>query len=138
MAKKKIKPEDSKRVKINFKSVNGLEGFKPIDMTKMYEQRRKELDKEISDSQERYKKETSDEEIRISKLKCPCCKSIKKFSITISHHDGQLILGGRNAPAQILADYNVCQDCGVMYVDLNKKKIEPPMDDFQDKFRFFG
>jgi len=141
MAKKPEKPKVSKRVKINFKTINNLpEGFKRVDFKKVdsdkiYEQRRKELEQEVKESEERYKRETEEEKVRISKLKCPCCKSVKKSPITITHRDGPLVCGGRNS-VQKLANYNVCQNCGVMYVDLNKKEIAYPMS-MRDSFKFF-
>jgi len=141
MAKKPEKPKVSKRVKINFKSINNLpEGFKRVDFKKVdsdkiYEQRKKELEQEVKESEERYKRETEEEKVRIEKLKCPCCKSVKKTPVTITHRDGPLVCGGRNN-VEKLADYNVCQNCGVMYVDLNKKEIAYPIS-MIDRFRFF-
>ena len=147
MAKKSEKPETpkvSKRVKINFDTINKFssgfkpmlpDGFKKLDSTKIYEQRRKELEKEVKESEERYKRETGEEKTRIEKLKCPCCKSVKKTPVTITHRDGPLVCGGRNN-VEKLADYNVCQNCGVMYVDLKKKEIAYPKS-LQDSFRFF-
>ena len=145
MAKKPEKPKVSKRVKINFDTINKgkivkinsviPEGFKKVDSSKIYEQRKKELEQEVKESEERYKRETEEEKVSIEKLKCPCCKSIKKTPFTIAHRDGPLICGGRNS-VQKLADYNVCQNCGVMYVDLNKKEIAYPMS-MRDSFKFF-
>jgi len=141
MAKKPEKPKVSKRVKINFNTINKLpEGFKRIDFkkvdsSKIYEQRKKELEQEVKESEERYKRETEAEKIRVEKLKCPCCKSVKKTPVTITHMDGPLVCGGRNS-VQKLADYNVCQNCGVMYVDLNKKEIAHPIS-MIDRFKFF-
>lgn len=96
---------------------------KPIDMKKIYEDR----EKQFKADEERYERETKAEKLRIEKLKCPCCKSIKKSPVCISHRDGPLVCGGRNH-VSILAEYNVCQKCGTMYVDLNKKDVAPPMD----------
>ena len=145
MAKKPEKPKVSKRVKINFDTINKgkivkinsviPEGFKKVDSSKIYEQRKKELEQEVKESEERYKRETEEEKVRIEKLKCPCCKSIKKTPVTITHRDGPLVCGGRNN-VEKLADYNVCQNCGVMYVDLNKKEIAYPIS-MIDRFRFF-
>lgn len=114
--------ETSKRIKIP--ALSSIK-FEPVDMEKYYKDREKRLKAE----EERYKKETKAEEERIKKLKCPCCKSIKKSPVCISHRDGPLIVGGRNY-VNILAEYNVCQNCGTMYVDLKKKDIEPPPDRF--------
>jgi len=135
MAKKPEKPKASKIVKINFKSINNLpQGFKKIDTTKIYEDQEKKLNKLIEESEERYKRETEEEKSRIEKLKCPCCKSVKKSPVTITHRDGPLVCGGHNS-VQTLANYNVCQNCGVMYVDLNKKEIAYPISK-EDRFRF--
>jgi hypothetical protein len=112
----------SKRVKITMKDILPA-GFKPMDMSKYYEDRKKR----IEEDEERYKREIKAEELRRVKLKCPCCKSAKKEPVSITHRDGPLVCGGRNH-VQTLAQYNICQDCGVMYVDLDRKEIALPLD----------
>lgn len=48
---------------------------------------------------------------------CPLCKSAEKKFVSISIKDGPIVYGGRNSRTE-LANYFVCQNCGIMYVNL--------------------
>jgi hypothetical protein len=121
MAKEK---KDSKRVKISMKDIlkPGLpEGFKPIDMSKVYEEDKKKVEADKI----RYKNDLKKEGERFDNLSCPCCKNTNKKRNIISHMNSPVVYGGRNS-STVHADYLICQNCGIMYVDLNKKEINPP------------
>jgi len=92
--------------------------WKKLDMTKVFEEEKKRKEKE----KKRLEKENKIEEKRITDIKCPCCKSTKKQPVNISVRNGPLVVGGHNSINK-LASYIVCQDCGVMYVDLHKKGV---------------
>ena len=129
MAKK-----NSKREKITFETINGFKSINgghilkpgaklsPRDITK-----EKEADeKKVKEDLIRYEKDLKEEEIRFKNLPCPSCKNKKKEINIISHIDGPTVYGGHNNRAVVLAEYCICQGCGIMYVDLNKKKVTPP------------
>lgn len=108
---------DSKRVKINFKSVNG-DNFEKLDMSEYY----KNIDIQRKKDEERYKIEVSKEKERIKKLACPLCKSKDKT------HNLQYISNGILGPgasSSTTSDYYICNKCGIHFSDLNKKKITP-------------
>lgn len=114
-----IKPKStSKRVKINFESINKGK-WKPIDMTKVYEESKKQYEKSL----ERYKKDKAAEEKRIEKLTCPNCKSKDKKHILKYESNGIMGPGSRSWTTD---DYYICQSCGIHFTDLNKKDIQPP------------
>jgi len=116
MAKK-----DSKREKINFGSIN--EGkWKPLEID--WEARKKDQEKKIKASQERYEKESKEESARIENMECPCCKSTEKERFLKSIDNG---ICGPGYHSRITDDYYVCQGCGIHYTDLNKKDIKSPM-----------
>lgn len=126
MAKQKKEPnkeqKESKRVKITLEGIGKLpSNFKPVDMNKVYEEDKKRVEADKL----RYKKDKQEEETRFNNLPCPCCKSTNKSRNIISTSNGPLIYGGRNS-SSVHADYLICKDCGVMYVDLNKKEVNPP------------
>ena len=134
MAKsKKVPKENSKRVKITFEKINSGHILKPgvklepIDMTQVYEDDRKKVEADKI----RYQKEVEAEKERFENLPCPSCKSINKNRNVISHMNGQTVYGGRNS-STVYADYLICQSCGTMYVDLNKKEIAYPYKGFYD------
>jgi transposase-like protein len=104
-------------IKDIFKNVE----FKPIDMKEFYKNR----EKEIAKDQKRYKREVAAEEKRLKSLACPCCKSKERKSVVISKNNGII---GPGYHSHILQEYYVCQNCGVMFVDLNKKAIKYPKD----------
>ena len=104
------------------KSEDILKDLKPLVID--YEKRAK-------DNQERYEKALKDyneaiekERNRFDELKCPVCKSLNKKETTISENNGVI---GSGYHSHITLQYLVCQDCGVMYKDINKpEKIHYP------------
>lgn len=118
--KKIINKKDSKRVKITMTDILKL-GFKklePVDMSKFHEEDKKKVAKDKL----RYEKELKAETIRYENLACPVCRDTKKERNVISHMNGQVVYGGRNS-STVHADYLICQGCGLMFVDINKKEI---------------
>lgn len=128
MAKrKKVPKEESERVQITFKKINSEDILKPgaklevRDMTQFHEEEKNKVEVDKL----RYEKEVDVENKRFNNLPCPSCKSKKKIQQKITQRNGPVIYGGING-VNILADYLICQSCGTMYVDLNKKEITPP------------
>jgi len=117
-----------------------LKGLKKVDMSDWAAKRQEQLEQE----KEQYKKDLiqyeadlETEKHRIEMLGCPVCKSTNKEKVTIRQPRTEpLVLGGRNAPIKTLAQYHVCQGCGVMYVDLNKKTLTAP-ENPEHRGRFF-
>ena len=107
-----------------------LKGLKKIDMSDYDQKRQEQLNQEIIQYKKdlvQYEADLEVEKHRIEMLGCPVCKSINKEKVTIRQPRTEpLVLGGRNAPIKTLAQYHVCQGCGVMYVDLNKKTLTAP------------
>ncbi len=125
MSKKIRKPIDkkeSKRIKITIDDIfsKGWKKLEPIDMTKHYEEDKKKVEKDKI----RYQKDLKAEEKRFENISCPSCKNTNKKRNVISHMNGPVIYGERNS-STVYADYLICQGCGTMYVDLNKKEITP-------------
>ena len=120
--KKIIDKKDSKIVKISLSDIlkKGMVKLEPRDMTKYAEDDKKK----VEEDKIRYEKDLETEKNRFENLTCPSCKSRKKAQQTITHRDGPLIIGGNSV--SVLADYCICQNCGTMFVDLNKKKVAPP------------
>ena len=129
--KKETDKKDSKRIKITFDDFR--KDFKPIDMSKVYE----EDNKKVEADKIRYKKDLKEEEKRFDNLACPCCKSTNKKRNIISQMNGPVVYGGRNS-STVYADYLICQNCGIMYVDLNKQEINPPYEGLFSSKRLGG
>lgn len=132
---KNNKTENSKRIKITFDSINFQKGFKPsmpegfqkmdpVELQKKFKETQKEDEKKVKADKLRYEKDLKIEENRFKNLPCPVCKNKNKDRKRITHMDGPVIYGGRNS-VDVLADYLICQNCGVMYVDLHKKEVAP-------------
>ncbi len=96
---------------------------KPVDMKAHLEKR----EKEIKEDQQRYEAEVAAEKERLKDLSCPVCKNTDKKHVVISKDNGII---GPGYHSRVLQDYYVCQGCGIMFVDLNKKEIRFPKDDF--------
>lgn len=115
--------------KISTLSKNLYEGFKqmkPEDMKKRMDKTIKDDEKKVEKDKVRYKKDLKTEKKRFENLACPVCKSLNKKQNTIYERRSEpVVYGGRNAPSKVLSDYCVCQDCGVMFVDINKKEVQP-------------
>ena len=129
MAKEK---KESKRVKISFQKLEDIK-FKPVDMSKVYEEDKKRVESD----KVRYQKDLKQEKERFENLACPCCKSTNKKRNIISIGNGPVVYGGRNS-STTYADYLICQNCGIMYVDLHKKEITPPYEGIFSSNRIGG
>lgn len=138
MSKKKtIDKKDSKRVKITIKDIikpDLWEGFKPIDPD-VIDKIRADDEKRVEADEIRYEKEKKEEEERFNLIPCPSCKGIDKKRNIISHMNEPLVCGGRNY-STVHADYLICQGCGTMYADLNKKEIAQPYEGMYSRSRF--
>lgn len=110
--------KDSKRVKINFDSINKGK-WEPIDMTKVYNDAKLVYEQQVS----KYKEELEAEKKRITKLACPACKCTDKKHHVKYESNGILGPGSRSWTTE---DYYICQGCGIHFNDLNKKEITPP------------
>lgn len=110
--------KDSKRIKINFDSINKGK-WEPIDMTKVYNDAKAVYDKQLIEYNEAVKAEGK----RRSELACPTCKSTDKKRHVKYEGNGILGPGSRSWTTE---DYYICQGCGVHFSDLNKKEITPP------------
>jgi hypothetical protein len=125
--KKIIDKTDSKRVKITMKDIMKDIGFTKIDpaeMKKRMDDHFKEDKKKVADDKIRYEKDLKAEKERFENICCPSCISTKKERNIISHMNGPVVCGGINS-STVSADYLICQGCGTMYVDINKKEITP-------------
>jgi len=128
----------NKIIRIN-QSEDILKGLKKIDqeeISKAFKKRLEEDKKQYQKDLAKYEKDIKAEEKRITNLGCPVCKSTNKEKVTLREPRTEpLVLGGRNAPIKTLAQYHVCQGCGVMYVDLNKKTLKKPLNP-EERHRF--
>lgn len=113
--------KDSKRVKINFKTINGLEGFKPLEID--WEARRKEQQEQIEADKKRYEEEVAIEAKRVKKMCCPACKGTEKNRIRKTENNG---VYGPGCRSWVVDDYYICLGCGVHFTDLKQKDIVPP------------
>jgi hypothetical protein len=102
--------------------------FKPVDMASFYEEDKKR----VEEDKVRYETEKKEEETRFNNLACPVCKNTDKKINRIAPINEPIVYGGRNS-VNILAEYCICQGCGSMYVDLNKKEITYPYQGFFPK-----
>lgn len=104
----------SKRIKINFKTING-DKFKKLDVgdfgARLKEQER--LEWEFKNKKE------EEEKVRINKIKCPACKSTNKHHHKKYENNGIL---GPGCSAWLAEEYLVCLDCGIHFGDINKIK----------------
>lgn len=105
----------SKRVKINFETVNGG-NYEKLDIgdfhSRLKEQERLE--------QEAKKKKEDEEKERINKIPCPVCKSTNKHHHTKYKNNGIM---GPGFASWLVDEYLVCLDCGVNFSDINKTKL---------------
>jgi transposase-like protein len=60
-----------------------------------------------------------EEQNRIGQMQCPVCKSQKKTYNNLSNNNGVF---GPGYYSHTILEFYVCDDCGVHYSDLNKKK----------------
>ncbi len=103
-----------------------LNGLKPLVID--YVKRTKENQERFDVALSVYNESIEKEKIRFNELKCPVCESNNKKEICISENNGVLGPGHRN---HIIQQYIVCQDCGIMYVDINKpEKLKYPSKNF--------
>lgn len=105
--------------------------LKTVDMSKHYEDDKKR----VEDDKIRYEKELAKEKKRFDNLPCPACKSKNKKRNIVTYRNGTLIVGGHNSVTK-LADHLICQNCGIMYVDLNEKEIAKPYKGFYNLNRY--
>lgn len=59
------------------------------------------------------------EQQRIDQMVCPICKSNNKFRHMLTENNG---IFGPGYSSHVILDFYICNDCGVHYSDLNKKK----------------
>lgn len=99
-----------------FKDLKPLE----IDWAKKHEENQKNYDQAVLN----YNKAVEEEKERFKKLKCPVCKSESKKEVCHSESNGVI---GPGYHSHVIFEYLICEDCGVMYKDLNKPaKIKYP------------
>ena len=103
----------SKRVKINFNTVNG-DNWEKLDIGDFGA--RIKLQEKI-EYEARMKKEQEEKE-RIDSIKCPACKSTNKHHHKKYQNNGIL---GPGSTSWITEEYLVCLDCGIHFSDLKKK-----------------
>lgn len=86
-----------------------------IDPASIYEAFRKMEERE---EEERQRKERA-EQNRIDRMECPVCHSNDKTRHNIVKDNGVF---GPGYESHVVMTYYVCNDCGVHYSDLKKKK----------------
>lgn len=95
--------------------LNGLsDDKKPIGID--YNKIRDDLKIEI----EKWEALVKKEDLRISDLYCPLCKSKNKESINITKNNGII---GPGYHSKLLDSYYCCKSCGIMYKDIAKKDL---------------
>lgn len=77
------------------------------------------MKQEIVDRENAKKLLIQQEELRVNRLSCPCCKSTEKSNFIEREHNGIYGSGGKS---WIKQEYIICLSCGVHYTDLNKEK----------------
>ena len=112
----------SKRIKINFDTINGGK-FEPIDMSKVYADQKKREEEDYK----RYKEEIEAENKRIDKIRCPFCGAKEKEHYVNTGTNGVI---GPGRSSWLIEEYYICKGCGVHYSDLNKKEIAKPYKGF--------
>ena len=70
-----------------------------------------------------YKEKVKKEEDRVVAMTCPCCKSADKKHNMLSTSNGVM---GPGYSSRIIADYYICQSCGIHYSDMNKIELVYP------------
>jgi transposase-like protein len=106
--KKKIEKEDIEELKSIW-----------MDPGKIF----KELKEQEDLSQELYELEVKEENMRISNLCCPLCKSNNKH-LHIDYSSNGIY--GPGSSSRIINEYYICNECGILFKDLKKKDIQRP------------
>jgi hypothetical protein len=84
--------------------------------------------KKLQVAQEKWDKMKEEEDLRIANLECPCCKSkgAEQIKIHAPVDYSRMVIGGPSRPPRPpLAEYYVCQECGVHFTDVKKKDLPP-------------
>jgi transposase-like protein len=104
------------KLKTNFDKILETLEAKPVDMKKVYEDRKKQ----IESAQKKWDAEYKKEQKRIENLFCPCCKSKEKSHVLKSTSNGVF---GPGYHSTVTDDYYVCMNCGAHYSDIKKKDL---------------
>lgn len=73
--------------------------------------------------QKEYEEEMKEEEIRLTNLPCPLCKSLDKH-LHIDYSSNGIY--GPGSSSRIINEYYICNECGILFKDLKKKDIQRP------------
>ena len=102
----------SKRIKINFNTING-DNWEKLDVGD-FGARIKELERLEFENK---KKKEEEEKERINKITCPVCKSTNKHHYR--KHDNNGIIGPGYS-SWVVEEYLICLDCGIHFNDTHK------------------
>lgn len=76
---------------------------------------------EQEEENRKYREKENEEQDRLDKIICPCCKGNKKQRKAHSSSNGII---GPGSNSYITDEYLFCLDCGTMYKDLFKLKMD--------------